>query len=61
MAEVPTTYYGWIKPDVGASADAWGGEINNDLDGIDTTVHNIQVSVPVASSTPPVMTTSLVS
>ena len=34
-----TTNYGWVKPTVGASVDAWGGYINADLDGIDATVH----------------------
>lgn len=36
--ELTTTNYGWIKPTVGSSTDAWGGYINTDLDGIDTTV-----------------------
>lgn len=33
-----TTHYGWTKPTVGADLDAWGGELNTDLDGIDTTM-----------------------
>jgi trimeric autotransporter adhesin len=37
----PTANYGWIKPDVGASADAWGGLLNTDLDGIDSTVKSV--------------------
>jgi hypothetical protein len=36
--ELTTTNYGWIKPTVGDSDDAWGGYLNGDLDGIDTTV-----------------------
>ena len=55
MAELPTANYGWIKPDVGGSVDIWGAELNTDLDQIDTTVHNIQVSIPVASGATPVM------
>src|SRR4249919_1723947 len=52
---LPTTNYGWIKPTVGGDGDAWGGLINTDLDGIDTTVKSIQTSVPAASSTTPAM------
>jgi hypothetical protein len=36
-----TTNYGWVKPDVGNSDDAWGGMLNADLDGIDTTVKSV--------------------
>jgi hypothetical protein len=53
--ELVTANYGWTKPTVGASVDAWGGYLNADLDGIDSTVHNIQTSVPAASSTTPAM------
>ena len=42
MANV-TTNYGWVKPDIGASDDVWGGALNTDLDGIDTKVHDIEV------------------
>ena len=38
-----TTNYGWVKPDVGASDDVWGGYINTDLDGIDTIVKGVSV------------------
>ena len=34
----PTTNYGWTKPAVGADLDVWGGYLNTDLDGIDSTV-----------------------
>jgi hypothetical protein len=33
-----TANYGWTKPTVGADTDAWGGELNTDLDSIDTQV-----------------------
>ena len=56
--ELTTANFGWVKPTVGASDDAWGGYINADLDGIDSTVYGIQSSiptVPTASATQPVM------
>ena len=56
--ELTTANYGWIKPTVGDSDDAWGGYLNSDLDGIDSVVHGIQTSiptVPAASATAPVM------
>jgi len=39
--ELVTANYGWTKPTVGASTDAWGGYINADLDGIDSVVHGM--------------------
>ena len=51
----PTTNYGWIKPTVGADDDAWGGLLNTDLDGIDSTVKSVSNAIPAASLTTPVM------
>ena len=53
--ELTTANYGWVKPTVGASDDAWGGFINADLDGIDSTVKSVSNAIPAASSTPPLM------
>ena len=55
IGELTTTNYGWTKPTVGSSADAWGGFVNADLDAIDSVVHGIQTSIPVASTTTPAM------
>ena len=43
MADSTTVNYGWVKPEVGASDDTWGGKQNTNLDGIDSVVKGIEV------------------
>lgn len=50
-----TTNYSFVKPDVGASTDVWGGLLNTDLDSIDSTIKSVSNAIPAASSTTPVM------
>lgn len=45
MTDLSTTTYGWVKPTAGADRDTWGGLLNTDLDGIDSTVSGVASSL----------------
>lgn len=50
MADGSTANYALVKPEVGASADSWGGKQNTNLDTIDTTMKAISDASKVASN-----------
>jgi hypothetical protein len=39
--DLTTANYGWTKPAVGGDLEVWGGYLNADLDGIDSTVKSV--------------------
>jgi hypothetical protein len=45
MASTLTANFGWIKPQVGGDTSTWGVELNNDLDGIDTTMFEVAEAI----------------
>lgn len=43
-----TTFYSLTKPTVAGDTDAWGGELNADLDAIDLALHNVSLTASAA-------------
>ena len=52
MADTTTTKWGLIKPEVGSSADTWGGKINDNLDTIDENIFPVIGTVSQSGGTP---------
>jgi hypothetical protein len=48
MPAALTNYYNLMKPEVGADQDIWGGELNQDMDLLDSLLHNRVVKTLVA-------------
>src|SRR4051812_20763617 len=51
MTDSITTFLELIKPEVGASADTWGGKLNNDFDAVDAAIQSIIEAGNYASAT----------
>ena len=49
-ADTTTANYGLVKPEIGASADTWGGKINTNLDSVDTLLARPKALVGSASA-----------
>lgn len=56
MADANTTRYSYVKPEVGASADSWGGKLNQNFDDLDAITGAITTT---GSSNAYVLTTGL--
>ena len=56
MADANTTRYAYVKPEVGASADTWGGKLNQNFDDLDAITGVITTT---GSSNAYVLTTGL--
>lgn len=52
MADTTTAKWGLIKPEVGSSADTWGGKINDNLDTIDEKIFPIIGTVSQSGGVP---------
>jgi hypothetical protein len=52
MADSLTTNYEFVKPEVGASSNTWGGKINADWDAIDALIKTLDFLSAAAKVTP---------
>ena len=48
MSDTTTNYYGFTKPEVGASNDTWGTKLNTNLDLIDSQINNARTVADAA-------------
>lgn len=52
MADSTTENYDFVKPEVGASGNTWGGKLNANLDAIDALLKDMDASSAAAKATP---------
>lgn len=52
MADGSTTNYGFIKPEVGASGNTWGGKLNSNADDIDALIKAIDFLTALNKANP---------
>ena len=50
MGTTLTLHYNWLKPNEFEEIDIWGGELNQNFDGIDTTVWNVSNAAAAADA-----------
>lgn len=50
MADIATTYYAFVLPDVGGSSDTWGTKLNNNWAALDTALNSLNAATMKKSS-----------